>query len=124
MSASSEAMPWRWLDTMILFTFRRPSLRTERRTTAARSSSISMLGPGEEIEEISGVVRPITPIRSPPRRTIVQGLISRRTGRSCGSALMSRFADRNVVSDVKPSMKSASAPGPKSKSWFPSVIAS
>ena len=68
----------------------------------------------------SGVVRPMTPIRSPFSSTMVLAAIEPSAARAAseGSPDTSRLADTNVVSGTE-EMNRASVSGPKSNSWLP-----
>ena len=111
---------------MILSTSLRSRRRTCELTTSARSARISTF-PGEEIELMSGVVRPMIPILLPPRLTTTDGTMRPlRTSRRSSGMVSSkpRLAVMNGMSRSTPWMYSARRACPKSNSWFPIVIAS
>ena len=109
---------------MILFT---PCAASDSASavTAASTSEMTTLR-GDEMLGSRGVTAPITPTRCPSVSTTVLAASLPESTRawSTGSPAKSALADRNVTGGSKPSMKRAVTSGPKSKSWFPSAMAS
>ena len=83
--------------------------------------------PGDEMPEMSGVVSPTIPIRSPFLLTTTLGTMRPASARARSSGTVSskpRLAEMKGMSGLTPSMNSASRDWPKSNSWLPSVTAS